>query len=119
MTLSEKETKIILIKYIIHGVSPYSDAPFSTRVKMLKAAVEKLGMIYHETELLEIGQECLDLQARLNNTLMGIITHDKDLIIKAHQELHKGNDSMRKELGENLADESLKVLKKKKWYDKF
>ena len=59
MTLSEKETKIILIKYIIHGVSPYSDAPFSTRVKMLKAAVEKDGKKWLScAQAFEIASEC-------------------------------------------------------------
>lgn len=116
--LTERETKIILIKYIIHGVSPYSDASLVTRVKMLKASMKNLGMSYNDSEMQSIGNECLDLQGKLNATLMNSIKNDKDLVIKAHQELHKGNDSLTKELGNDLADEGLKVLKKKKWYER-
>lgn len=119
MTLTDRETKIILVKYIIHGVSPFSDAPLSTRRKMLKAAVQKCNLKYDEDELLMIGQECLELQGSLNKGLMKYLENNKDVIIKAHQELYKGNDSLKKELGEDLSKEGLEKLSKPKWYDKF
>lgn len=117
--LTDREKKIVLIKFIIHGNSPYAEAPLSLRIKMLKVAVEKSGLVYDENELMIIGQQCLDVQAKLNNNLMDFIKGDKDLVVKAHQELHKGNDSLKKELGNDLAEEGLNVLKKKKWYEKF
>ena len=117
--LTDREKKIVLIKYIVHGVSPFSKAPLDTRIKMLKSAVKKCGMEYDENELMIFGQQCLDLQAKLNSGLMDHIKNNKDMVIKAHQELHKGNDSLRKELGDGLADEGVKVLKEKKWYDPF
>ena len=48
MTLTDKEKKIVLIKYIIHGVSPFDKASIDTRVRMLKSAVEKCGMLYND-----------------------------------------------------------------------
>ena len=117
--LTDREQKIVLVKFIIHGNSPYADVPLGTRIKMLKVAVEKSGLQYDENELMIIGQQCLDVQAKLNNNLMDFIKGNKDMVIKAHQELDKGNDSLVKELGEDLVDEGIKVLKKKKWYEKF
>ena len=119
MTLTDREKKIVLIKYIIHGVSPFSEASLDVRIKMLKSAVKKCGMIYDDAEMQSIGQECLELQGKLNTGLMDFIRTNKDMVIKAHQELHRGNDSLKKELGEELADESIKVLKEKKWYKSF
>ena len=62
MTLTDKEKKIVLIKYIVHGVSPFSEAHLGLRLKMLKSAIEKCGMKYDDEELQMIGQECLELQ---------------------------------------------------------
>lgn len=116
MTLTDKEKKIVLIKYIIHGVSPFSDASITTRVKMLKTAVEKCGMKYDDDELQLIGQECLELQGNLNDVLMDFISEDKDLVVKAHQEIHKGNDGFKKELGEDVVEKADELLKSQKWW---
>lgn len=116
MTLTDREKKIILVKYIIHGVSPFSEAPLSTRRKMLKAAVERCEMNYDEDELMTIGQECLELQGSLNKGLMRYLGDNKDVIIKAHTELHKGNDSLQKELGDDISKEGKKILSKPKWW---
>jgi len=118
MTLTDKEKKIVLIKYIIHGVSPFDKASIDTRVRMLRSAVEKSGMNYDDAEMQSIGQECLDLQGKLNTGLMDFIKSNKDMVIKAHQELHKGNEPLKKELGDDLSDEGLDVLVKKKWYER-
>lgn len=119
MTLTDKEKKIVLIKYIIHGVSPFSEAPLGTRIKMLKAAVENCGMIYDEDELMLIGQECIDLQSKLNNYMMKFIESNDDLLTRAHIEINKGNESLKKELGDEVIDESKKLLDNPKWYDRF
>ena len=118
MTLTDKEKKIVLIKYIIHGVSPFDKASIDTRVRMLRSAVEKCNMTYNDMEMQSIGQECLDLQGKLNTGLMDFIKSNKDMVIKAHQELHKGNEPLKKELGDDLSDEGLDVLVKKKWYER-
>ena len=119
MTLTEKEKKIVLIKYIVHGVSPFSEAQLNTRLKMLKAAVEKCGMKYDDEELQSIGQECLELQGQLNSGLMEFLRANKDMIVKAHQEIDKGNESLKQEVGEDVIEESKELLKKPKWFDKF
>ncbi len=119
MTLTDREKKIILIKYIVHGVSPFSEAPINTRLKMLKSAIEKSGLVYDDDELQSIGQECLELQGRLNSGLMEFLRANKDMIVKAHQEIHKGNESLKEEVGEDIIKESDELLKKPKWFDKF
>mgnify|MGYP003633750625 CR=1 FL=1 len=119
MTLTDREKKIILIKYIIHGVSPFSEASIDTRIKMLKSAVQKSGMRYDDAELQLIGQECLELQGKLNSGLMEYLRANKDMIIKAHQEIHKGNEPLKEELGDEITEKSDKILKNPKWFDRF
>lgn len=114
MTLTDKEKKIVLIKYIVHGVSPFAEASLETRIRMLKQAVEKCGIKYNDTEMQEIGQECIDFQGELNESLMGVIKSNKDIVIKAHQEIHKGNESLRKELGDEVFDQGDGILKRGK-----
>ena len=114
MTLTDKEMKIVLIKYIVHGVSPFAETSLETRIRMLKQAVEKCGMTYNDAEMQEIGQECISLQGALNSKLMSWVTHNKDVIIKAHQEIHKGNESLRKELGDEVFDQGDDILKRGK-----
>jgi hypothetical protein len=41
------------------------------------------------------------------------------MIVKAHQEIHKGNESLKEEVGEDVIKESDELLKKPKWFDKF
>ena len=114
MTLTDKEKKIVLIKYIIHGVSPFAEASLETRIRMLKEAVEKCGMKYNDAEMQEIGQECISLQGVLNDKLMSYVTHNKDVVIKAHQEIHKGNESLREGLGDEVYDQADDILKRGK-----
>lgn len=114
MTLTDKEKKIVLIKYIVHGVSPFAEASLETRIRMLKQAVEKCGMKYNDAEMQEIGQECITFQGELNESLMNVIKSNKDIVIKAHQEIHKGNESLRKELGDEVFDQGDDILKRGK-----
>ena len=86
---------------------------------MLKAAVEKSGMVFDDDELMQIGQECVELQGQLNSSLMEYIRANKDMVAKAHQEIHKGNESLKGELDPHIVKESDKVLKNPKWFDRF
>ena len=119
MTFTDKEKKIILIKYIVHGVSPFSEAHLGVRLKMFKAAIEKCGMVYDDDELQLLGQEILQLQSGLNNDMMEFIRDNNDLLTRAHIENEKGNDGFKKELGEGITEESKELLKKPKWFDRF
>lgn len=119
MTFTDKEKKIILIKYIVHGVSPFSEAHLGVRLKMFKAAIEKCGMVYDDDELQLLGQEILQLQSGLNNDMMEFIRDNNDLLTRAHIEIEKGNDGFKKELGEDITEESKELLKKPKWFDRF
>ena len=69
MILTDREKKIILIKYIIHGLSPFSKESLDTRISMLKAALLSLGWEYDEAEMLKIGQSILDFQGIVNGTM--------------------------------------------------
>jgi hypothetical protein len=114
MKLSEREQKIVLIKYIIHGASPFDKAPLETRVNMLKAALAVINCNYNEKELLGIGQACLDLQQKTNDKLKKFNSKHTDVLVRAHTEIARGNDSMTGMLGKNFVDEAAELLGSRK-----
>lgn len=92
--LTEREKKIILIKYVLHGVSPFSEAPLETRVQMLEAALKTSGIDYNEGELLDIGQAILDVQNNVNDSVLGFLQNNKGLVQQALNMIGKGNDRL-------------------------
>lgn len=110
--LTEREKKLALVKYIIHGVSPFSEASIGLRAQMLQAAAGVMGMQYDEAEFMEIGQACLDFQAVVNAHLSGFIKDNNDVLKYAHTQMHKGNDLMEKTVGKDFVSEALKLLGK-------
>lgn len=119
MILTDREKKLVLVKYIIHGVSPFDAAPLDKRVKMLKVAVEKAGLNYDESELMKLGELCIDLQGKLNHTLTDYLEDNPELVAQAHKEIHKGNDSLVGQVGDDIAAEGESLMKNPKWYAKF
>jgi len=119
MAFTDREKKIILVKYVIHGVSPFTEAPLGKRVKMLKAAVEKAGLNYDEEELMGIGEEIIDFQGNVNEVLKKFISDNREMVVQANKEIHKGNESLVNEIGEEVTKEGKELMKNPKWYDKF
>lgn len=92
--LTEREKKIILIKYIVHGNSPYADADMDTRVQMLQSALKVSGIEYNQGELLDIGQAILDVQSAANESALGFLKNNKSLVNKALAMMRNGNDKL-------------------------
>jgi hypothetical protein len=92
--LTEREKAITLIKYIIHGNSPYSEVPLETRVQMLEAALKTSGINYNQGELLDIGQAILDVQQAANDSALGFLQNNKGLVQQALNMIGKGNDRL-------------------------
>lgn len=112
LTLTEREEKIILIKYIIHGVSPFYDAPLETRIKMLQAAAEICGYNYDDAEFQEIGRACLAVQQKINGKLLGFVQDNDDLVKTVYRDLKAGNDVLFTVMDDYLARGLRKLLKK-------
>ena len=93
--LTDREKKIVLIKYIIHGISPYSELPMSTKAAMLKAAAKFLQLDFDEAEWLDIGEACLQVQKDVQESAMGFIETNKELVDKALSMMGKGNDRLK------------------------
>lgn len=91
---TEREVKIVLIKYIIHGVSPFKDAPLETRIKMLKTAAAQFGLDYEEKEWLELGKEILAVQQQVNDNAANFLSSNKDLYRAALRNIKDGNDAL-------------------------
>ena len=90
--LTDREKKIVLIKYIIHGVSPYSEAPLDIREQMLIAALNYYGINYQESEMLDIGEAILKTQQDVNDSCMGFLKSNKSLVKEALKRMGKGNE---------------------------
>jgi len=103
LSITDREKKIILIKYIMHGVSPFSGLPVPTKVKMLASAAHACGFDYDDEEWQELGRACLQIQDKINKALASFIKSNKgihDII------LNDGNDII-----ENLNPEYKDLLK--------
>lgn len=90
--LTEREKKIVLIKYIIHGVSPFQEAPIEVREQMLMVAMKFMGMDYNKPEMLDLGDAILAVQKESNDRQMGFLQKHPDLLKSALNNLSKGND---------------------------
>ena len=112
--LTPKEKRIVLIKYIIHGVSPFAEAPLALRIQMFQAACGVLNIKDSDEELMAIGQECLDYQDEINKSLRGFLTANSETLKHAHIVMAKGNDKMEGLLGKSFVKDALKLLGKGK-----
>ena len=112
LKLTEREEKIILIKYIIHGVSPFYDAPLETRIKMLQSAAEIYGYPYDDAEFQEIGRACLEVQQKVNERLLEFVKENEDLIKTVYRDLKAGNDVLFTVFDKHIAEGLRKLLKK-------
>lgn len=117
LELTDREKKIILIKFIIHGVSPFSGASLEKRVKMLAASAEALGFEYGDAEWQEIGRACLDVQQQLTDTLLSMISDNPKLTKEALKLASKGNEHITNVVGKDIIKEGLKSLKGKMKFD--
>jgi len=90
--LTEREKKIVLIKFIIHGNSPFSQAPLDTRVQMLVAALKLSGIKYDESEMMDLGEAIIQVQKDSNDSSMGFLKQNKSLVDMALKRLGAGSD---------------------------
>lgn len=71
--LTDREKKIVMIKFIMHGVGPYQDLPVDDREKHLIAAIQLLGFQYNKEEMLDLGEGILAVQQQMINSAMGFV----------------------------------------------
>jgi len=90
--LTDREKKIILIKYIIHGVSPYDQLPLDVREQMLIASLKTMGLKYDKTEMLDLGEAILSVQGDHKQSLIGFLQSNKEATKRAMDMMGRGND---------------------------
>lgn len=82
--LTEREIKIVLIKFIMHGMSPYTSLSVDDREKHLIAALNVMGMEYKKDEMLDLGEAILATQQRMVDSAKGFINSlPKDQVANA------------------------------------
>lgn len=82
--LTEREKKIILIKFIMHGNSPYTSLSVDDREKHLIASMNLLGFDYDKNEMLDLGEAILAVQQQMNDAARGFINSlPKDAVERA------------------------------------
>jgi len=84
-----------MIKYIIHGVSPYQDTPLEIRAQMLEAVLKTMGIKYTTSELVDLGEAVIKVQQNCNDSLMGFLKTNKGLVKQALSMMGKGNDRLK------------------------
>ena len=82
--LTDREKKIILVKFIMHGNSPYTSLSVDDREKHLIASMQLLGFDYNKDEMLDIGESILAVQQQLTDSAQGFINSlPKDVVANA------------------------------------
>ena len=81
--LTEREKKIVCIKFIMHNDGPFKKLPMSVRETMLASAVKLLGYDYDDKEMLDLGQAVVDLQHEINQSGAKFLDTNKDIIKEA------------------------------------
>ena len=81
--LTEREKKIVMIKYIMHGVGPFQHTSVETRENMLIASLKILGFEYNKDEMLDIGQAVLATQQEFIDKGAGFLELNNQTVRKA------------------------------------
>ena len=71
--LTDREKKLILIKFIMHGMSPYTSLSVDDREKHLIASMQLLGFDYNKDEMLDLGESILQVQQQVIDSASGFI----------------------------------------------
>ena len=82
--LTEREQKIVMIKFIMHGNGPYMTLSVDDREKHLIAALQLLGFDYDKNEMLDLGDAIIGVQQQMIDSAAGFInTLPKDTVQRA------------------------------------
>ena len=81
--LTDREKKIVMIKFIMHGLGPFQHTSVEVRENMLIQALKILGYEYDKDEMLDIGQAILDVQQEFNDKAGGWLELNKETVRKA------------------------------------
>jgi|APSaa5957512535_1039671.scaffolds.fasta_scaffold48295_5 hypothetical protein len=111
ITLTDNEIKIVMIKYIIHGISPFYDAPIQLRAKLLQVAIKQAGFTDTDDELQNLGLEILKVQEWVNNNAMKFLNDNKEIYRIIMRDLKDGNDKLVKVVDKTLEGGLNKLLR--------
>ena len=82
--LTEREKKIVMIKFVMHGVGPYQNLSVDEREKHLIAALQLMGIQYNRDEMLDLGEAILAVQQSMMDSARGFINSiPKDQVANA------------------------------------
>lgn len=109
LLLTDKEKRICLIKYIVHGNSPFADEPIEKRIEMLEAACLTIGLDYDDSKMQELGREILDFQAEFIEIQNVFVGENTDVLARV-----KGNEEIEKIVGTNYLKKAMEKLGKGK-----
>lgn len=103
--LTDKEKRIVLIKYIVHGNSPFADAPIEKRIEMLQAACLTVGLDYDDDKMQELGLEVLEFQKEFIDIQNKIVGENLDILARV-----KGNEEIKKIVGNEYLKKAMDKL---------
>jgi len=81
--LTEREERIILIKFLMHNDGPFGKLPMDTRELMLASSCKLLGFDYDKDSMLDLGHAILDVQKKVNTSGEQFMNANKDMIKEA------------------------------------
>lgn len=87
--LTEREKKIVLIKFIMHGEKGFGALSVDTREQVLQVAMALLKMKYDKAEMLDLAEAIRKTQETISEAGKGFMTNNKELIKDATELLSK------------------------------
>lgn len=90
--LTEREKKIVLIKFIMHNDGPFSKLPMNVRETMLMTTCKLLGYEYDKDAMLDLGLAILDVQKAVNSSGEQFMKANASTIQDALKHLKFGKD---------------------------
>ena len=78
--LTDREKKIVMIKFIVHGNGPFATEPVETRVQMLEAACKMMGLDWNEQEMFDLGEAVIAVQQQFLDSGKGWLNKNQDAV---------------------------------------
>jgi hypothetical protein len=94
--LTDREKKIVLIKFIMHGAGPFQFLPVNLREKELIIAMRAHGFDYNKDEMLDLADAIVETQQRVLDFQVNFLENFKSADVE--MALKHAMDSFKKRL---------------------
>ena len=78
--LTDREKRIVLIKFIMHGKSQFSEMPIEQRLQFLEVYTKLVGLEWNNDEMKDLGDAIVAFQQSLLDSSKGWLAKNQDAV---------------------------------------